>query len=397
MDIQRIRNVQLNHTIMKNTRYFVVTIAAVLPILSFAACQDADPQEPTSSGENAPAATVNDLVSGSEAPDTTTTRSRKPPIVVEPPVLDIGYVSAGSTVTGEVQIINTGDKPIRILSSTPSCQCTSVELANIVIPPGESVSLPAQFEAGYRMGLKTASIRLIFEGYDDEFITVPVKAEIVFPLRVNPDPIRYQIAATDFQDVVEYSVESLDSRVFSILAIQGEKPDFVNFDPGSDEPRNHYTLRWDFTGYDESSCFDARGIRMPPYLVIETDHPDCPILDVNIRHSCTRVEIPSPGQNWVLSERRAMIGSLKPGATAKFSVYLKWLFGNSPDDEIIEVTSPSSLLAVELVGMMYEGEKMTYEVEVTPDRDYRGLIYVPLVFHSNRNQASFLIIGRVTD
>lgn len=387
----------MNHTIMKNTRDLVVTLAAVLAILSFAACQDADPQETASSGENAPAATVKDQVSGGVTPGATTARSRKLPIVVEPPVLDIGYVSAGSTVTAEVQIRNTGDKPIRILSSTPSCQCTSVNLANVVIPPGESVPLPAQFEGGYRMGLKTASIRLIFEGYDDEFITVPVKAEVVFPLRVSPDPIRYQIAATDFQEVVEYSVESLDRRVFSILAVQGEKPDFVNFDPGSDEPRNRYTLRWDFTRFDESSCADARGIRMPPYLVIETDHPDCPILDVNIRHSCTRVEIPARGQNWVLSERRAMIGSLKPGATAKFSVYLKWLFGKPPDDEIIEVTSPSSLLSAELVGMTYEGEKMTYEVEVTPDRDYRGLIYAPLVFRSNRNQATFLIIGRVTD
>ena len=92
-----------------------------------------------------------------------------------------------------------------------------------------------------------------------------------------------------------------------------------------------------------------------------------------------------------------MIGSLKPGATAKFSVYLKWLFGKSPDDEIIEVTSPSSLLSAELIGITYEGEKMTYEVQVTPDRDYRGLIYLPLAFHSNRNQASLLIIGRVAD
>ena len=300
-------------------------------------------------------------------------------------------------MTGEVQLINTGDKPIRILSSTPTCQCTSVELANVVIPPGESVPLPAQFEGGYRMGLKTASIRLIFEGYDDEFITVPVKAEIVYPLHVSPDPIRHQIAATLYQDVAEYSVESLDSRVFSILAIQGEKPDFVNFDPESQEPRNNYTLKWDFSEYDESSCVSDAGIRMPPYLVIETDHPDCPILDVNIRHSCTRMELPVQGQNWVLSERRAMIGSLKPGASAKFSIYLKWLFGKSPDDEIIDVTSPTSLISAELVGMTYEGDKMTYEVQVTPDRNYRGLIYAPLVFRSNRNQASFLIIGRVTD
>ena len=136
---------------------------------------------------------------------------------------------------------------------------------------------------------------------------------------------------------------------------------------------------------------------MPPYLVIETDHPDCPILDVNIRHSCTRLDMPESGRNWVLSEQRVMIGSLNPGSTAKFSIDLKWLFGKKPDDEIIEVTSPTSLMTAELVGMTYEGEKMTYEVQVTPDRDYRGLIYAPLVFRSNRNQASILIIGRVTD
>lgn len=382
---------------MKYSHNLVVIPAMVLAMLSITACQDTDPEEAVPAQEQTQSEALRDKLAELKPPNARRRTSRPLPIVVEPAVLNIGYVSLGATATGEVMIRNTGDEPIRILTSTPSCQCTSVDLRNVVIPPGESVPLTAEFEGGYRTGMKTANIRLIFEGYDDKSLIVPVRAEIVFPLRVFPDPIRYQIAADVRQDVAEYTVESLDKRVFSILAIQGQAPDFVNFDPGSDEPRNRYTLRWDFTRFDESTCLDAQGLPMPPYLVIETDHPDCPILDVNIRHTCTRVKIPSPGQNWVLSERRAMIGSLKPGDTAKFSVYLKWLSGNSPDDEIIEVTSTMPEISAKLVGMTYVGEKMTYEVLVTPDPDYRGIIYTPLVFQSNRNQATFLIIGRVTD
>lgn len=322
-----------------------------------------------------------------------------PPLVIEPPEINIGFVIPGEVAEGEVLIINNTDRPMKIISSKPSCQCTSVDLSGQIVPARGSLPLVAKFDGGYRLGSKTAVIRLIFEGYE-EVIEVPVTAEIALAVRIEPNPIRHQIAkGENFQEQTEYVVESLDGKSFQVIAVQGESPSFVDYDPATEEPRNRYRLKWDFAKYNARTCLDEQGRPMPRYLAIETDHPDCRILDVRVRHACTRVEMPDivGGQFWTLKERRVLLGTLKAGESREFTIEMNWLSQNQPDDHIVEVVSNSQQFTTELLGQELDNGVPVYRVRVTLASDQQGLVYGYAQVGSTRHTASLLIIGLLAD
>src|SRR5207247_3577088 len=84
------------------------------------------------------------------------------------------------------------------------------------------------------------------------------------------------------------TIISGDHQPFHILAVQGDPPPFLDFDPIKDSPRDHYQLKWDLSKYDPKTCADAQGRLMPGWIAIETDHHDCPVMDVEVHHECTR-------------------------------------------------------------------------------------------------------------
>jgi squalene-hopene/tetraprenyl-beta-curcumene cyclase len=57
---------------------------------------------------------------------------------------------------------------------------------------------------------------------------------------------------------------------------------------------------------------------MPPYLVIETDRPDARLIDMRIRHQCTRI---SP--NFAFDQFRENLGVMAPGETKVFELVIK--------------------------------------------------------------------------
>ncbi len=68
---------------------------------------------------------------------------------------------------------------------------------------------------------------------------------------------------------------ALDSTPYRILSINGAPPifdDSDDFQPGVDDPRTQYTIRWDF-----------RDVEHPPrLLVVETDHPGSPVFNLPV-------------------------------------------------------------------------------------------------------------------
>ena len=63
--------------------------------------------------------------------DTTGTIDSLPPITVEPPVLDLGFMAPRAGGKGTVMLRNTGDKPLTISAVTPSCKCTKIGRAHV--------------------------------------------------------------------------------------------------------------------------------------------------------------------------------------------------------------------------------------------------------------------------
>jgi hypothetical protein len=319
------------------------------------------------------------------------------PVIVEPTSIDLGIVSPGSTVSGSAMIKNVGGESLRILTSKSSCQCTVVDLANTVIDPNQTIEVPAQFDPGTQFGKRTATITLVFEGYDD-LVEISLSAEVAFAVRTVPSIITRQIPYTQrFTDKPTYLVEALDGRPFHVLRVQDEAPTFVDFDPETDEARNAYKLYFDFKRYDSQLCIDEQGRPMPSYLAIETDHPGCPILDVRLKHNCTAHEVPVQGQNWVLADRRALLGLMEPGSSKEFDVPLRWARDTEAIHVIDSVVSESPQFFAELVDVYEKHDTFWYRVRITPTGHHRGLLYGTVRFRSLQHDMAMTVIGRVID
>ena len=328
---------------------------------------------------------------GSTTAPRATTKPAKAPIRFEPPWINVGVLKPGQSATANVRVRNIGTTPLKILSSRASCGCTSVNLANTVIDPGEAAMLTARYDALATLGKKQENIKVRFEGYDQP-AELTVFAEVHLAVRAVPVFIAASQVTSGW-----FTVESVDDRPFRILGSNGTAPVYDAFDPEVDEPRTSYTVKWDLTPFDATTCQDVDGNPMPGWWVIETDHPECPIFDLTVRHECTvPPQRPPDGRPWVLSQTRVPIGRLEPGEPAEFRVSLKWLGGAEPDDTVYNAFSETpEQFDAELVGVEQRGTLIEALIRVTPTDGYRGLVYGSLRVYSARHSAPLVVIGQV--
>jgi hypothetical protein len=171
------------------------------------------------------------------------------------------------------------------------------------------------------------------------------------------------------------TIESGDGEPFRILTVNGTTPVFADgFDPAADAPQAKYLVPWDLERYDQATCLDANGNRMPLYYIIETDHPSAPIVPVHVRHvPCSVPESPQPGQGWVLSDLFAVLPTSEDGAPVEMSVQLKWRAGVDPNDTIREVQSESPDFTARLIEVSSD-LPTTALIEIIPTSGFRGVI-----------------------
>jgi hypothetical protein len=315
------------------------------------------------------------------------------PVVFDPPVLDLGVLRPNQRTTGQVMIRNVGDKPVTIRETRASCTCTSVNLRNVVIEPGKEVALPASFNGQSIVGEKRASVRVLIDGY--AIADLPVHVRITSPIVVEPSAIDAQSASMG-----EFSVTSVEGKPFSVLAVNGEAPDYVDFVPGRDEPRAKYRIRWDLSSFDSETCRNGIGQLMPGWFLVETDHPDVPVMDMEVRHKCnTRIKagVPAIGQSWLISQKSAMIGQVKAGQSTEFIVGVTRLPRAVGNDPVVSVRSESPDIDVELLGLHQQSDMVELQVRVTPKGDHRGALYAPIRFFSAKYDCPLVVLGKVVD
>ncbi len=312
-----------------------------------------------------------------------------PPVQVEPRIIQMGLLRPGESASGTAQLRNIGDEPLQILASRASCRCTSVNLALTWIQPGESVPLTARYDATSSLGKKTESVRVLFAGYT-ELVEVRVQAEVAMAVRAVPPHLRATEAV-----IGTITIESVDGRPFSILATHGEPPQFVGFNRSVDSPRNVYYVKWDLTRW--TNCVDAQGNPMPWWWVVETDHPDCPVFDLQVRHQCTVPRRPADGRKWFLSQRRIALGEIKAGESSEFTVALRWLTREEPDATIRNIVSESEHLSVQLLDVTRKDDLIECRVRVTVSAEHRGMLYGTMRFYSALHSAPLAVTGRVVE
>ncbi|MEE9128541.1 MAG: DUF1573 domain-containing protein [Phycisphaerales bacterium] len=303
------------------------------------------------------------------------------PVVFDPPAVDLGYILPNQKVNTIIQVRNAGDAPLKITLVKPSCTCTTLnDLTGTVIPPGESVSLTAQLKAWSTPSPLTSSITFLFEGYA-ESSQVSISGQVTRPIRTEPQLFN---CVTGKPLSGRVAVESIDGRPFTILAANRQPPEYIGFDPATDEPRNAYALRWDVSQYTEQT--------MPGWWLIETDHPDCPVVDVWVRHQWNFPER-VPGRPWRLRTQHVVIDGINAGETAEFTVDIAKL----GRDDIYSVHSLSNEFDAKLVSIQRDGADAEVTVRITPAAGHHGLLYGTIEFLSGAYYQKLTVIGTVIE
>jgi hypothetical protein len=313
----------------------------------------------------------------------------------EPATIDLGTLRPGGKASATVIIHNVSDQTLTIKATRASCTCTTINLANTVLAPGQAVPLDVAYHASSTMGPKTAAVRILFEGYD--LVEIPIEAVVGLAVRATPMHIDSLVDEHGSQALTgEFNVYAFDQQPFRVLAVNGQPPEFGNFDPTTESPRNNYLLKWDLTSYDPATCKNAKGERLPGWIIVETDHPDAPVFDLEIRHECNRRKPAQPTDTWAASDKRVLLGAIKPGEAVEAEVLVKWLPQRAHEDGPQVAVSESSLFNVELTGSEANEDGMLVKVRITPAKSApAGLLQGAFRLHGNRQSAAVAVIASV--
>jgi hypothetical protein len=171
-------------------------------------------------------------------------------------------------------------------------------------------------------------------------------------------------------------VESIDKRPFRIISAHGSEPVVGGWNPATDGPRSTYLLSYDL----------GDGTReLPSFWIIETDHPDSPLVDLKVRHESVSAKLSSR-----LADYRANAGRIDPGANGMVA-----FTSLDPQEPILsaESLSPDATLEVERVDAVDGGTRAS--IIVKPRAGHEGLLIVPATLSMATKSQEVLIFGTV--
>ncbi len=316
----------------------------------------------------------------------------------EPAGMNFGVLPPGATARGTVRLWNVGNEELTIQKSITSCGCTSSEdLAGRMIRSGGYIDFATTMTMKSGLGDKKERITIYFEPEGQRIAIVYFTAVVSLPIKLDPP----HLAASKQVDVPgsspprkrwiqtrsgEVTLTAMDGRPFSILRTHGLPPDFVGFDPAVDAPRAQYTIRWDLDRFE--------GV-IPWFWVIETDRPDCPIIDARVRHSSTMPPRPA-GRPWVPKDQRLLVGIVRKGEPFEVTTTIEYAKNYPPDAGSAVVASESPLFDAELLEAQVEENHLSYRVRLTiTDTAPPGLLYGTLAIGANGFTAPLYVVGRV--
>ena len=260
------------------------------------------------------------------------------------------------------------------------------------MPAGGSIQIPISFQLPNTTGTKRAAVNMVLS--NGQAIRLGLKAESSYAVRTIPIYIDAFTNAADISGMVQ--LQSVDGRPFTVLSVDGQTPVMAN--PGEQVPQTSQQVRYDLSSYECS--------RMPKWLLIETDHPDAALLDMRVRHECTKLQHQldpnyRPQINfdgWITNA-----GLVPVGGSGTFNVGIKnppmrdgrggIVYGKTPITALVS-TSPD--FKAELVSQKADDEKKRLvTARITPLTNRTGLFKVPVRFISGNRSQDLLVVGTV--
>ena len=296
---------------------------------------------------------------------TTTPAATMPPIRITPGVLNWGDVLPGATSDGSVSLTNLGTEPLKIITVQPGCKCTTTNgLDGAVIAPGESRELVASLDAQPSPGTRNVQIKVLFEGYSKP-LEINGTAVITHPVRVRPPYIN---AVDETKQTGSLMVSSSDQVPFEILSVDGKSPRFLRKDLAQKRSVSH-VISYDINDHLES---DGRYRR---WVVIETDHPTSPLIEVLLRHRNSALDV-NPG--FKQGAYHFNMGRLQPGTSTELTHLTRDATTTGP---VAMVIAEQEGVDIELLSQEVDEENddliIKLRVTVSPDMA-EGFYYFPV-------------------
>lgn len=327
------------------------------------------------------------------APDAAPTAIPMPAVAagslrIEPGGFDFGNIPPHAERDVSFTMTNTGSGPIAIIEAKPTCLCTAPEdLSGAVIRPGESRSFATSFKAPLEPGEKTATIILLAQDTSGPQRThLRLRGMITMAVRAEPpyvDALRGVTTGTT-------RISSTDDRPFRIRSTDGAAPVYADgFDPASDEPRNAYTVQWTIPARSDAEC---EGMRL--WWVVETDHPDCLVLPLRVRHECTGMkrDTTHKQRGWYFDEYLVPTGPVRAGEPVEVVVPIVH-HEMMPPVPITAVEATTEGFAAELVSVETSGRGAQCRIRFTPAADASGMFYEMVEFRSSRGNKAVAFVG----
>jgi len=299
------------------------------------------------------------------------------PIKAEPQDVDFGIVEPGTPVSATIKLLNPLDRDVKIIAAKPSCTCTTVDMLGKIIPAGGSIEMPMSMKTAHTPGTKTAVVNMAFDGIN-QVMVVKIQAETAYAVRATPNFID---ALTPERMTGTFELASADSVPFVVKSVDGRPA--VTADGSPMKPAVKHTLRYDFGA---PSPLSQKFLAVPPFLIIETDHPKCPVLDMRVRHATTRIT-PAFG----FAEFRANCGAMPSKGSTEFELEVKHM-------GVLRISGVQSLVSnakTELVGQRPDGDSVLVKVRVTDLGLPSGTFLFPCRFTGNGKTSDFWLFGSI--
>jgi len=290
----------------------------------------------------------------------------KPQVVVSPTTSNIGVANPNEIIRTVFTFTNNGKKPLVVKETKAACSCTQAVLAPTTIPVGGKATLNVTIDLRGSSGPVDKDVQVYFEG-NPVPVTVKTVGTMSFAVAAEPAAAR-----PDAHYSGQIELRSIDGRAFKVLAINGQPPTIIARKPEGGERAVSNTFSYKFEPGN-----------MPNLIVVETDHPDAPVIDVPVFHQETSTrenEYISVLRDIFIMRKGLNIGVITPEKPVEYKIQIQLGQDRKPGD--VTLTTESEDITAEIIDSKpyLPGPGYEYTVRVTSKAKREGYLLTPFYF-----------------
>jgi hypothetical protein len=175
---------------------------------------------------------------------------------------------------------------------------------------GERTEFSVTFKGRPNPGLVQERVTIWYQTPQgtEKAIGIPIKGEIAFPVKA--EPFFVNLLLEDRTGTID--LQSSDGVYFKVLSAGGKPPVFLEGTrDGTKIAWDRHIITYDFT--------DVPDEKVGNFFLIQTTHPESPLIDLRIIHKGLIRRGSLPGQ-WAVSQDRFPLGRMTDGQTVDITV-----------------------------------------------------------------------------